>query len=136
VARALDPGVEGIGGQPLGERPGLVHLEDAATARVGVEEVRELRDGPGGEVEERQRLDGRVEPGRQAGGVLFGLHLDAAQRVPLGLRFKDAGGFAVHEQQVVGEAVPGGEPELPHGDAAPRGQVHRVPVLDDPASRD
>jgi hypothetical protein len=113
-----------------------VHLEDAAAARVRIEEARELRDRPGGQVEERQWLDGRVEPGWQAGGILLGLHLDAAQRVALGLRFKDADGLAVHEEQVIGEAVPGGELELAHGDAASGGQVHGVPVLDDPACRD
>jgi hypothetical protein len=35
VARALHPGVEGFGGHPLGEGCRLVHLEDAAAARIG-----------------------------------------------------------------------------------------------------
>jgi hypothetical protein len=43
----------GVGGHPLSERSRLVNLEDAAAARIGVEEVRELRDRSGGEVEER-----------------------------------------------------------------------------------
>jgi hypothetical protein len=56
--------------------------------------------------------------------------------VSLGLRFEDADGFAVDEQKVVREAEAGGELELPHGDAATRGQVHLVPVLDEPSGRD
>lgn len=75
-----------------------MHVEDAAAARIGVEEIRELGDRTGGEIEERQRLDGRTEPSGQAGGILRRLHLDTAQRVALRLRFEDADGLAVHEE--------------------------------------
>ncbi len=136
VPRALDPRIEGVGGQPLGKRPRLVNLEDPAASRIRVEEIREFRDRSGGEVKKRQRLDGRIEPGGQARRILLGLYLDAAQRVAFGLRFEDTDGFAVDEQQVVGEAMPRGELELAHRDAASRGQIHLVPVLDDPAGRD
>ena len=70
---------------------------------------------------------------RQAGRVQVGLQLDAGQRVADGLRFENAGRPAVDEQHVVGEPVAWRHPELATGDPAPRGEVHRVAILHDPA---
>jgi hypothetical protein len=55
--------------------------------------------------------------------------------VPFGLRLEDAGGLAVHEQEVVGKTMAGSQLELAYRDTASGGQVHLAPVLDDPPCR-
>ena len=134
--QALDPGVERLGADPLGERRGPVDVRevggDAARLRVGVEAVDEAGFDPGAEVEEREWVHGRVEPGGEPGGVLVGLQFHVGQRVASGFGLEHADGLAVHEEQVVGEAVPGRHLELPHGHARRGGEVHRRAVLDGP----
>ena len=70
---------------------------------------------------------------REALGVLLGLDLHAGQGVPGLLGLQGTDGLAVHEQQVVGEAVAGGHGELADGYAEARREVHLVAVLHDPA---
>ena len=106
----------------------------SATARVGVQEVYEHRVRAGGEVQERQRLDGRAESGGKSSRVLMGLDLDSAQGVALGLRLEYADGFAIHEQHVVHASVSRGELELTHRNTASGRQIHLVSVLESPTS--
>ena len=79
---------------------------DGARLRIGVEQVDEAGLDAGAEVQERQRLDRRVEPGGQAGRVLVGLELDAGEGVAGGLGLQHADRLATDEQEVVGKAVP------------------------------
>ncbi len=50
-----------------------------------------------------------------------------------GLGFQDADRLTVDEEEVVGEAMALGEPELAHRHPLGGGQVHVVAVLNDPA---
>jgi len=94
---------------PFREGGRLVEGEHAPAAGFGVEAVGEEGFDAGALVEERQRLvPGRRDVG-QAGAVLFGLKLDAAEGCAGGLGLDGADGFAVHEQQVAGEAGLEGE---------------------------
>jgi hypothetical protein len=111
-----------------------VEGEDVSARRLGVERVREARLGAGGLVGEGK---GPLESRRNLVGepvdVLGGLPSDSCERLALLLRFQDADGPAVDEEEVVGSAVRLGKYELAHGDAAGSGEVGLAGVLDRPA---
>jgi len=85
------------------------------------------------EVEEWERIDRRVEPCGQPRRVLVRLQLDVDQAIAGRLGLECTDGLPFDEEQVVGEAVTGGHPELAHGHAPAGGEVHVGTVLDDPA---
>src|SRR6185437_4294778 len=107
--QALDPGVERFGRDPLGQRFRAMDLRkvrgDRTRLWLRVEAVDEASLDAGAEVEKWQRIDRGIEPGRETGGVLVWLKLDATERVAGGLGLEHTPGLAVDEEQVVGEAV-------------------------------
>ena len=127
--------------QPPGEGFGSVEPVHLAGPGYGVEEVGEPGLGAGRLVGERERPDRRGELVGEAGDVLAGLGLDADEGGADLLGLEHADRLAVHEEQVVGNAVAGLEGELADGDTCHRparggrGQVDRPVVLDDPAGR-
>jgi hypothetical protein len=135
--QALDPLVQRFGGDPLRQCLGPVDVRqvggDRAGLGVGVEAVDEPGLDAGAEIEERQRVDRRVESVGEPGGVLPSLELDVSEPVPGGLGLQRPDGLAVDEQEVVGEAVALSHLELAHRDARRDGEVHGVPVLNGPA---
>ena len=112
---------------------GLWNANTGRERGVRVEPVREARFHARGFVRERERAAPGGQGVRQAGGVLRGLRLDADERGAAFLGLDDAGGFAVHVEHVVGEAVALLQLELADGDAAVGGDVGLVRVAHDPA---
>ena len=127
-------GAAGVG-EPVGQCFGLVEGEDRAGAGRLVETVRKAGFHAGGLVGERERAAPGGQGVWQAGGVFAGLRLHADERGAGLLGFDDAGGFAVHVEHVVGEAVALLQLELADGDAAVRGDVGLVGVAHGPAGR-
>ena len=99
----------------------------------GLEAVDEPGLDSGADVQERKRIDRRIQFHRQPRRILVRLQLDAGQGVSDGLRFDNADSLPVDEQHVVGEPVAGRHPELAHGNPKSGGEIHLVAVLDDPA---
>ena len=91
--------------------------EDLAGAGLRVALIGEAGEDAGGLVEEGER--DVVTPGLhevfEAAGIAGGLDLDAAEGHAFGFGFDETQGFAVDEEQVVGEA--GFEGGFTHGDA-------------------
>ncbi len=127
------PLVQGLVGHPLGQGFRSVNAEQRTAPRVGVQEVSEGGDLPGAQVHERQGPYGRAQLTGKAVGIPLGLNFHAKQRVAGGLGLQDGCGSAVDEEEVVHEAMSGGQLELPDGHAATGGHVHGLAVLDDPA---
>ena len=102
VAQTLPKGVALA--DPRRQCFGPVESEHAPAARFGVEAVGKVRLDAGGLVEEGQRLVPRLGQIRQAEAVLLGLMLHSAEGRPrlFGLHRPD--GFAIHAQQVIGDA--------------------------------
>jgi len=99
---------------------------------IGIESARELSLLAGRLVCERQ---GKVIMGDRVGqplGVFLRLRFDAGQGVPLGLGLDDPDDLSISVQEVVRRT--GLERELAHRDAKPRGDVHGLGVLNDPAA--
>ncbi len=120
-------------GEPARERLRPVEGKHVTARRIRVERVREARLRSGRLVREGERaLDCGRDLVREAVDVLRALPLDAGERLALLLRLDDAGGGAVHEQEVVGASVRRPEDELADGHAARGGEVHRARILHRP----
>ena len=122
--------------QPTGQRLGPVEGDHLTRAGFGVEPVGEHRLVAGRLVQERQRRRQRRQVPWEPRRVLRGLRLHARQRRARRLRFHGADRLAIHEQQVVDPAVPGGHDELPDCHPLPGVQVEVLAVLHHPAARD
>ena len=79
--------------------------EDATATRVRVIAIRKPGLSARGLVDERERIDGRIEPVREPLDVLAALVLDLDQRLALGLGLDHPSGLAIEEQQIVDPAV-------------------------------
>ena len=135
----LQPGPEGrqvrvLGDlpQPLGQRLGPVEGEHAAAAGLRVIPVGEPGLGPGGLVDERQRVDRGLHPVRQPLDVLAGLPLHLGERRAFRLGLDHPGRLAVQEEQVVHAPVRLLQGELAHRYPWPGAEVQRLLALDLP----
>jgi hypothetical protein len=112
---------------------GTVEGEDIAAAGVLFQTVRELRDGAGGFIGERQRQLVSRKVVRETVGVLARLRLDAGQREIFRFGLDNADGLALDVEHVVGDA--GLQRKFTHGHSAAGGDVHVGVVLHEPAAQ-
>ncbi|MGI8546577.1 MAG: hypothetical protein ACR2M1_04465 [Gemmatimonadaceae bacterium] len=108
---------------------------DRARLGIGIEPINEARLDPGAEIHEGERVHWRIESGRQTRRVPVRLQLDVDEGISRGLGLERADRLAANKEQVVGEAVARGHPELAHGDARAGREIHLRAVLDDPTRR-
>ena len=133
LARSVEPGCFSSSCSHSRQRFGPVERKDLATAGVRVQQAGESGFDAGALIQERQwtTRDGNVVWNALA--VLLRLNLDAGERLAFSLGLDHAGGCAVHEEKVVGLAVP-----LLHGKFADSNtpasrDVGGVAVLDYPS---
>ena len=110
------------------------HVGNPARLRVRVEAVNEACLDAGAQIEERERIDGRVEFIGESGRVLINLQFDTGQRVSGGLGLQDPDRLGLDEQHIVREAVAVRHLELPNGDARSSRQIQLIAVLNKPSS--
>ena len=122
-----------VGFEPGGEGFGAVKGEDGAAAGVGFEEVGEARLDSGGLVTEGERAARGGEVVRESLAVFAGLDFDFDEGNSLLLGLDYSGGTTVNIEEVIGEAMSGGQGEFADGDAAAGFDVDAVAILDQPA---
>ena len=82
-----------------------MEAEDAAAARIWLQQIGEAGFDSGGLIAERQRAAWGGKRFGNALAVFLGLDFDAGEGGALFLGFDDAGSLTVHEKQVIRLAV-------------------------------
>ena len=110
-----------------------METEHRAAARLGIEAVRESRFHAGALIQKGQWSDIGGQVRGEALAVLLGLDFHADESHAFFLGFDDAGGLAVHIEEIVRKAVPAHEGKISEDYAPPGMKICALVVLNSPA---